>query len=163
MLPSRPVVPTGARDRDAASRSVLWVVGLAVSPRPPQGCFRLSRVPCVTLGVRAGRPREVTSACAPLPRRTTSSRAATVCCSAGSLRCSPSLGSHPGTVRPTTDLPQRCPRTAAGKVLEEEKQVLLCYKECQPGIPKLALICPKVTLSRVKTFWDGGPQRVHAA
>lgn len=134
------------------------MAGLTVPRKPPRGCFCPSHVSRGTLWVRLGRSLvhalPFPAPAGQPPRRTREQLVATVCCSARSLRRSLSLSSLTGRVRPTTDLPQRCPRTAAGNVPGKEQRVLLCYKECQPGIPKLALICPKVTLSRVKTFWD---------
>lgn len=162
VLPSQPVAPMDARVRDAVPRSVLWVAGASLGHGGFQGCFHPSHMACVTVGVRAGPERSAVHVL-PFPVGPRSSCAATVRCTAGSLRRSLGLGSLPGRVRPTTELPQRCLRTAAGKEPGKEQRVLPCYKECQPGIPKLALICPKVTLSHVKTFWDGGPERVHAA
>lgn len=153
MLPSRPVAPMDARVQDAVPRSVLWVAGASLGHGGFQGCFRPSHMACVTVGVRAG-PERSPVRVLPFPAGPWSSCAATVRCATGSLRRSLGLGSLPGRVRPTTELLQRCPRTAAGKEPGKEQRVLPCYKECQPGIPKLALICPKVTLSHVKTFWE---------
>lgn len=67
--PSQPVILMGGQGSKCCSKvCVLWVAGLTVPWKPPRGCFCPSHKPCVTLRVRAGRPREVTSPHAPLPR-----------------------------------------------------------------------------------------------
>lgn len=66
-----------------------------------------------------------------------------------SLRCPLGLSFLTGSVRPMTDLPQRCVMTAAGQESGKGRGDCFATKNTSPGIPKVALICPQVTLSCV--------------
>lgn len=108
--------------------------------------------------VRAGSPTEVTRPCLPLP---TYRRAASLqypqSSHSGCFTTDPSLslGSLTGGVSRPRTWPRCSPRQQLGKGWRGQSAT----KNVSPGIPKLALICPKVTVSCVKTVSEREAQR----